>query len=225
MSAQKDNPSRKITISTVSVLMVLIVLWILYLQLWGSIYDTYRYLRGIWGISHSYWVFSDTDGNPWHILFEAKPTDGYSGAHLFIPEGGSQVLTGSFWIQTIGWTSLQDVGFLLTDTGAAIWTLSGYAWSSKAGWVDFADVTYHLSNTSFSGYAWNSGIGWIDMAGSSLDLTSSGAIGKVKIIGNIGWDSIYNKTYLPDTSIKSAKIATAIDGIRKNIAILTRDTK
>ena len=79
---------------------------------------------------------------------------------------------------------MEDVILELTDPVNNIWTLSGYAWSPNAGWLDFSGTTYHLSNTSFSGFASNDGIGWIDISDAYIEMTSLGAIGKVKIIGS-----------------------------------------
>jgi hypothetical protein len=185
-------------------------------------YNKIRDLIGTGGTIHSLGTFRSDDGNPGTILFGAKPTDGYSGAHLFVPMTGSQVLSGSFWMQTIGWTTLQDVVLTLTDTGSNIWSLSGYAWSEQAGWLDFSGTTYHLSNTSFSGYAWNDGIGWVDMSDASLDITSSGAIGKVKIIGNLGGNRIFNTTYSLDGKL-SATTNKILNEVRKNISLGTRN--
>jgi hypothetical protein len=126
-------------------------------------------------------------------------------------------------VQTIGWVTLQDVALNRTNTGNNIWDLSGYAWSEHAGWIDFSGTTYNLSNTSFSGYAWNDGIGWIDMAGASLDMTSSGAIGRVKVIGNLGGNRIYNTVYDLNGKISPATTTKIVNEVRKNVALVTRN--
>jgi hypothetical protein len=196
-----------------------------YIMLVGAdiAYNQIRDLIGTGGTPHSLGTFFTDNGNPGTILFAEKPTDGYSGAHLFVPGTGSQVLSGSFWVQTVGWVTLQDVALNRTDTGTNIWDLSGYAWSEQAGWIDFAGTTYNLSNTSFSGYAWNDGIGWIDMAGASLDMTSSGAIGKVKIVGNLGGNRIYNTIYDLNGKISPATTTKVVNEVRKNVALVTRN--
>jgi hypothetical protein len=186
-----------------------------------AIYNQIRYLLWTGGSPHIAWTFTST-GNAGTILFESRPTDpGYSGAHLFIPALWEQVLSGSFWSETVGWIDLQDVKFTLTDSVNNIWTLSGYAWSDRAGWFDFGWVTYQLSNTSFSGYAWNDGIGWIDMSEASIELTSLGAIGKVKIIGKAWSNRIFN---IYDTKWAiSATTTSIINDVRKNVSILKRN--
>ncbi len=201
--------------------------------LWGSIsvlgadtvYNQIREMIGTGGLPHSLGSFFSSNGNPWEIDFWADPIDGYSGAHLFVPGTGSQTLSGSFWIDTIGWVALQDVALELdtSNTGSNIWSLSGYAWSDYAGWVDFSGTTYQLSNTSFSWYAWNDGIGWIDMAGASLDMTSSGAIGKVKVLGNLWGNRIYNTIYDLNGKISPATTNKIVNEVRKNVALVTRN--
>jgi hypothetical protein len=202
------------------------IFWV-YVSILGGV-AAYTQIRDLIGSSnnqsHVRGAFR-TDGNPGTISFAAKPSDGYSGAHLFIPTAGPQVLSGSFWMETIGWVTLQDVALQLdtTNTGANIWNLSGYAWSEQAGWIDFSGTTYQLSNTSFSWYAWNDGIGWIDMAGASLDMTSSGAIGKVKVIGNLGGNRIFNTIYDLDGKISPATTTKIMNEIRKNVSLVTRN--
>jgi hypothetical protein len=186
-------------------------------------YNQIRDMIGTGGTPHTLGTFFTNNGNPGTILFAAKPIDGYSGAALFIPGTGSQALTGSFWSQTVGWITLQDVALNRTNTGSNIWDLSGYAWSEQAGWIDFSGTTYNLSNTSFSGYAWNDGIGWIDMAGASLDMTSSGAIGKVKIVGNLGGNRIYNTVYDLNAKISPATTTKIVNEVRKNVSLVTRN--
>ena len=124
-------------------------------------------------------------------------------------------------MDTVGWTTFSGVTFV--PVGQNIWSLSGYAWSDSAGWIDFSETMYHLSNTSFSGYAWNDGIGWIDMAGASLDMTSSGAIGKVKVIGNLGGNRIYNTTYDLNGKISPATTTKIVNEVRKNVSLVTRN--
>jgi hypothetical protein len=194
-----------------------------YIMLVGAdtAYNQIRDLIGTGGTPHSLGTFFTDNGNPGEIKFGAKPTDGYSGAHLFIPETGESILTGSYWMDTVGWTTFSGVTFV--PIGQNIWSLSGYAWSESAGWIDFSEATYHLSNTSFSGYAWNDGIGWIDMAGASLDMTSSGAIGKVKIVGNLGGNRIYNTTYDLNGKISPATTTKIVNEVRKNVSLVTRN--
>ncbi len=193
------------------------VLWV------GEVYNNVRFLMGVGWQAHVLGSFLVDEGNPGTIQFDARPTDGYSGAHLFIPETGPQVLTGSFWTETIGWIWLQDVEFILTNTASSIWSLSGYGWSEMAGWVDFSGTEYRLSNTSFSGYAWNDGIGWINLDGATIELTSSGAIGKVKILWTLGWNNSYNTTYIVNPTIRSITPISLINEVRKNVAIITRN--
>lgn len=186
-------------------------------------YNAVRNLIGVGGIIHNFGQFYSNNGNPWIVNFWAKPIETvYSGWHLLITESG-QVLTGSFWVETIWWVNLDNIEFYLSNTGAGIWSLSGYAWSETAWWVDFSSATYQLSNTSFSGYAWNDMIWWIDMAGASLDITSSGAIGKVKILWSYGGNRIYDTVYTLDNKIAPATVTRIINDVRKNVWLLRRN--
>jgi hypothetical protein len=120
--------------------------------------DRIRHLAGIGGTPHSWGIFFSDDGNPGSINFGAEPTDTDStGAHVV-----GQTLTGSFWLQTVGWVNLYDV--LIQNNNGFTWDVSGYGWNDQAGWIDFSGVKFLNSNTSFTGYAWNDGIGWINMA-------------------------------------------------------------
>jgi len=188
-----------------------------------GLFNNVRELRWVGWATLGLGLFTDETGNTEIIRFDAQPTDGHSGAHLFISEGSGQVLTGSFWIDTIWWVTLHDVWFSLSNTGAWIWSLSGYAWSDSAGWIDFSDATYQLSNTSFSWYAWNDGIGWISMLWASLEMTSSGSIGKIKILWNYGGNNIYNTIYDLDNKISPATINKIINATRRNVSLITRN--
>lgn len=61
------------------------------------------------------------------------------------------------------------------------------------------------------------------MAGASLDMTSSGAIGKVKVIGNLGGNRIYDTVYSLDGKISPATTTKIINEVRKNTALVTRN--
>ena len=103
------------------------------------------------------------------------------------------------------------------------WTLSGFLWSDSAGWIDMNHVVFVPDNTFFSGFAWNDGVGWIDTWGATLATTSSGFIGKVKIIGNIASSYIYNTVYDVGQSYSSTKINGLINSIQKNLSIMLRN--
>ncbi len=176
-----------------------------------------RRLAWIWGTPHSWGTFFSDDGNPGRIGFWETPNEtGSTGAHIIW-----QTLTGSFWMQTIGWTSLENV--TLSNNDGFQWDVNGYGWSDQAGWIDFSGVKFVNSNTSFTGYAWNDGIGWINMLGATLESVSQSLIGKVKVIGNIGGASIFSTTYEISATISDIKMNKIINEIRKNISLLTRN--
>lgn len=124
-------------------------------------------------------------------------------------------------MQTIGWTSLENV--TLSNNNGFQWDVNGYGWSDQAGWIDFSGVKFVNSNTSFTGYAWNDGIGWINMLGATLESVSQSLIGKVKVIGNIGGGSVFSTTYEISATISDVKMNKIINEIRKNISLLTRN--
>lgn len=203
---------------------IILSLWVAIVWYTMNSYNNVREVIGTWGIAHNLWQFFNNDGNTGIIEFWSDPTDsGNSWAHLYIPPTGKQVLSWSFWIDTVWWASFRDVEFSLTDTGAWIWSLSWYAWSEYAGWMDFWDVTYQLSNTSFSGYAWNDWIWWINMQWASLNMTSSGAIGKVKILWNLWGNKIYNTSYTLNGNIATATVTSMLNEVRKNVSLITRN--
>ncbi len=225
MSLQKKSRTSAYTqILRLQIVALLVFSFFVSITLALETYNSKRALIWTGWSAHNWGQFYFDDGNPGSIDFWAVPTDAwYSGGHLMIPLTWPQVLTWSFWIETIGWVNMHDIWFSLTDTGAGIWSLSGYAWSDQAGWTDFSRVTYQLSNTSFSGYAWNDMIGWINMAWASLDMTSSGAIGKVKILWSYGGNRIFNTIYTLDGKIAPATVTRIINDVRKNVALLTRN--
>lgn len=188
----------------------------------SNVFTSIRYLAGTGGNPHITGTFSST-GNAGILSFAERPIDGFSGAHLFVPASGQQFLTGSFWSQTIGWIELHDIEMNLTSAAQNMWSLSGNGWSQYAGWIDFSTITYHLSNTSFSGYAWSENIGWLDMNDASLDLTSLGAIGKVKILGIISGKDVYSTIYDSNVAVSTAKSNQILNGVRKNASLLTRN--
>lgn len=206
----------------------------MYIYLFATTYIT-RYLEGTWWSPHTMGVFLSNDGNPWIIEFSKAPTNSwtYPWASLISHESG-HTLTGYFWIGTIGWASFENVDFSQSWVNPASidpYYLSGWAWSDYAGWIDFSEtgkVIWEPSTGSFSGYAWNDGIGWINMLGASIENTSSGLIGKVKIIGQ-AWGQFFDTTYsIKDISIQGKMMNPIINAVRKNVAILLRnlpDTK
>jgi hypothetical protein len=54
-------------------------------------------------------------------------------------------------------------------------------------------------------------------------MTSSGAIGKVKIIGNLGGNRIYNTTYDINGEISPATTTKIVNEVRKNVSLVTRN--
>lgn len=184
--------------------------------------------------------FYTDDGNPGIIEFGLSPTASWlyndttlvsthlaSGANL-ISDSAGNTLSGYFWIGTIGWVSLENVDFIPTGWAPTDpYSLSWWAWSDYAGWIDFHEtgsVIWDPSNTSFSGYAWNDGIGWINMAGGTIASTSSGLIGKVKVLGNLGGEQILDTTYtIKSTSLNGTSMNDMINTIRKNTSYLLRN--
>ncbi len=189
-----------------------------------------RHLMWTGWVPHTMGSFLTNDGNPWEIDFSMTPTNSwtYRGASLISNESG-HTLSGYFWIGTIGWASLENVNFSQSGTNPASidpYYLSGWAWSDYAGWIDLSEtgrVIWDPSSSGFSGYAWNDGIGWINMLGAYMENTSSGLIGKVKIIGQAG-GQFFDTTYsIKDIAAQGKLMSPIINAARKNVAILTRN--
>lgn len=193
---------------------------------------TVRPLSGTGWPLHEFGRFNVDIWNHWELLFWAIPS-GASWASLFVDNDQTppkQVLTWSFWSQTIGWIQLMDINVTPREPPPGesfngVFDLSWYAWNDQAGWIDFSTVEFIGGSVSFSGYAWNDGIWWLDMNDASLDLTSEWLQWKVKIIWNLWWGSSFDSTYmLSDTNnAKNISASTYINTIRKNIALLTRN--
>jgi len=97
--------------------------------------------------------------------------------------------------------------------------MQGYLWSESAGYIDMSRVTYTPGTQAFSGYAWNDNIGWIDFTDAGNTFQN-----KVKILGAIGSNNVYNSEYIIGTQLGNATTnATFLNNVRKNIALMTRN--
>ncbi len=190
--------------------------------------DTIRPLAGVWGEPDPYHfgTFNTDTGNTGKIEFGLAPTNSwtYSWAALISNSSGS-TLSGYFWIGTIGWVSFENVDFIPSG-GAPLdpYTLSWWIWSDYAGWINASWVVWDPDNTSFSGYAWNDGIGWINFAGATLGSISTGLVGKVKVLWNLGGSQILDTTYnIKNTSIQGTTMNNIINSIHKNVSLMLRN--
>lgn len=131
--------------------------------------------------------------------------------------------------------------------------ISGAAWSENAGWIIFGSGAigtgsgaYFDPNTaSISGWWWNQALGWIPMrSGLSWSLAyddlantwsalwpiSLYFVSKIAIVGNIAGTRVYSVSNSGITnqdvgySYKTINHADILNLIRKNIALLTRNT-
>ncbi len=183
-----------------------------------------RDLLGTFGNTHVLWLFR-SDDNAGTISLGINPGAWYSKVQLV-----DTSLQWYFWMQTTGWAHFYNAS--IAPSGGNIrdlWNVSGFAWSENAGWIDFSTVKYDPNTLSFLWFAWSNALWWIpfgvDGVGSTPELTQvgNGFIGKVKIIGNIGSDRIYDVLYGVGDRYKWVSMAEYTNVVRKNVALLTRN--
>ena len=194
-------------------------------------------LWGIYGDSHVQGVYS-TGWNAGKISFDDTPP-GYSGAQI-VWFGTSQAsLTGMYWMQTSGWTSFSDSPVVLIPPPAGSnvrdpWYLSGYAWSPTAGWIAMNHGESYASGVAFIpdtrqlvGYGYSDMLGWIPfgtLVWSGITVSvKEGFVGKVDVLGSIGWAKTFNVLYEVWWSFNSASMTAYINLVRKNITLILRN--
>lgn len=197
-----------------------------------------KLLSGIMGTSHTLGSFLPW-GNAGTVTFINSSDESllsHSGVYLDATDPSNLTLTGIFFLQNVWWTEIKnDVGnpAIVTppSTGNSLldpWIVSGLAWNENAGWMSldsldpasYSWIHYLPATQSFTGYAWSDTLGYIDFwLSSGLDV---GFIGKVKIIGNIGWNKSFDVLYNLGSKFNSVSVTGFLNTVRKNIAILYR---
>lgn len=212
--------------------------------LYAATTDTIR-LTGIFWNPQSTGSF-DPRWNAGLVDFTHEPTiippEWFSWVQLvhYPGNGTGLALTGTFWMENVGWTTFADVGagpvmVIPPLDGQNIrtpnWYLSGYAWSQNAGWIALnhgdptaSGVIYLPDTSSFSGFAWSNTLGWISFWSGSFSNIARGFIGQVKVIGNIGGSKVFDVlSTLPWVSFNNTVLNNAINTIQKNVTLLLRN--
>lgn len=187
-------------------------------------------LIGTGGQTLSWGTWPTNTGSMGKFSFDTGATDKVSYPDAVL-SGGQ--LVGYYWVDAIGWTRFDDVNIIPPGTGESVrwnWSLSGYSWNDGIGWVDMSGMTYIPDTIVFSGYAWNPSIWWINFTRTdgnwqNIESTSSGFVGKVKVIGNLGGDTYYDTTYQISENFTDVALNTAINQVRKNVALLSRNVE
>lgn len=180
-------------------------------------------IRGTGGMDMSPWQFQSEYGNVWAIQFEVIPELPYLRAHI-----DGTTLTGTFWTQASGWFSFTNALLTPRDTASGareIWDVTGYAWSDYAWYFTLSGVEYDPVATSLSGWLWSDqlGIVWLDSIVENLWLWF---MWRVKIIGNVWWNSIYQtqiENYDQQWTFDMATLTSFINSIKRQVALNTRN--
>lgn len=209
---------------------ILLLMWGVFLRISASESDLGIIIKNLIGTGGEtlFWgTWPTNTGSMGKFSFDATPTDSanYPSAVL---SGGQ--LVGYYWVDTIGWTRFDNTDILPPGSGESVrgtWSLSGYSWNDGIGWIDMSGMTYIPDTVVFSWYAWNTNIWWINFRRvgntQNIESTSSGFIGKVKVIGNLGGDTFYDTTYQISENFRDVSLNTAINQVRKNVALLSRN--
>jgi hypothetical protein len=194
-------------------------------------------LSGSYGDAHTTGVFN-TWGNAWNLSFDVTPP-GFSGAEVVGFGTSEATLTGIFWMQTSGWTTFWERSVVLVPpvAGSNIrdpWYLSWYAWSPTVWWISLNHGESYASGVLFIpdtqqlvGYGYNPMLWWIPFGGGTssgiyVDV-KEGFVGKVGVLGSIGWGKTFDVLYEVGGSFNSASMTAFINLVRKNITILLRN--
>ena len=189
------------------------------------------------GSPHAFWIFS---------------TNGYGNAGVVSFNGGTAAiewvtLTGTFYLQTVGYATFDSnariiapVSGLTTDN----WTTTGTATSPYAGtiYLDSGTISkteYNPITKKLVGAGWNLGVGLVPFGvlGSTIVVwgvtttdstgvvgTSSEAfLGRVKVLWSLAWGKSYDTLNPLGPKINTSTMSEALNTIRKNISILSRN--
>lgn len=189
---------------------------------------------GTSGTAHTWWSF-DSSGNAgtidfddWDVVLTRGNVNGID----------TQYLLWWLWSETVGWMHFDpSIGALTAlDIASDVTnireqnTLSGWLWSENAGWIQMnptapgGGVIFDTTNgPALNGWAYSSNLGWIELGNGLVASTlGDGLIGKVKVIGNLSGNNIFDVLYNVGTSFAGQNTANTLNKIKKNIALSTR---
>jgi hypothetical protein len=180
-------------------------------------------------------------GNAGKLMFMDSSTENSVSASGIYLDTTNNTLSGLVWIETVWWTKMYPTK-IVKPLGNLIdpWELqldgvdpnSGYAWSENAGWISLLPVNssyswvYYLPlEQSFTGYAYSQNLGYIDFDPSgSLAGLSKWLRGKVKILGNIGGNSVYTDVFGDNgVTFDTAKFTPFLNQVKKNVTLMSRN--
>ncbi len=189
-----------------------------------------------WG-PYTSWVFVPGQ-NAGMITFLNQSQEGAVGSSGVYLDTVNNSLSGSFFCDTIGWSSIwvySPVQLIPpggdTTNITTPWKVTGLIWNDNAGWINLEalDASYSWvyfipSSNSFSGYAWSDTIGFVDLGlwGSSPIGFVNSILSQVKVLWNIAGSKSFDTNYNIGTVFKSVTLTAYLNQIKKNISILTR---
>lgn len=183
----------------------------------GNVYAGFSPFSGTAWIPHIFGIFTtDGSGNSGLVSFESGfwSIGGIEGSDL----------VGDFYIETAGLSTF-DPGTKIVPpiswNPLDLWTISGTATNINIGTIDFASVLYNPRTQAFTGYAMNEWTGKIPF--SFYTTLSQWFEWRVKVLGNIGWNSVFDTFYSAGTKFNVNVINDVLNKVRRNIAILTRN--
>ena len=163
--------------------------------------------------------FTDGTGNAGNVMF--NQTAWLNGNKL----------TWTFWVETIGTVTFDanaEIHSPLSGKVTDLWSVSGTA-SSNAGPIDLSWVQYDPVLKILVWFGTNNGVWKVpfgvagSIATSITGTTSTGFEWRVKVLGNIGWNSSFDTFYSAGTKFNTSIMNDTLNKIRKNVAILSRN--
>lgn len=193
--------------------------------------DILKRIQWVFWENHIVGSFSPT-GNAGTITMLSSLNEGTANGSGIYLNTIDNTLTGSFFLQTVGYASIvPDQVVSLTPpawgTGNIIapWKITGYVWSDNAGWISldalnpsYSGVYYLPTSQSFTGYAWSDSLGFL----SFNDTNQLDFLGKVKILGNIGWNKSFDILYSLGWKLNTVSYTPFLNDVRKKVALMTR---
>jgi hypothetical protein len=158
-------------------------------------------------------------------------------------------LRWDFWIQAVGTgTFASDARIVPPTLGnptRTCWTVEGTAESPNAGTIRLSgvdtDLRFNPVSRKLEWYGYNSWLGrvsfWDNAACSdgiisdaeisdwsaAIATTSAGFVGRVKILGNAGGNTVFDSFYGQGVKFNASLFNTTLQRIRKNVGLLTRN--
>lgn len=205
----------------------------------GSFFIAFGFSLALYAIGPIFRQFSSEAGTA-HILGQFKHDGtGNAGTVSFIQpwtQAGKDgyLLTGTFWIETIGTATFSPGTMLIAPTTRLDdpWTINGTV-DSNAGKIYLTGVLYLPNDNILVWSGWNNRIGYIPFWSGTLGIPWSvsnmniaqGFVGKVKILGTLGGNNAFDTFYSVGTRYNASLMNETLNRVKKNISLLTRNMK